>query len=388
MKTLKRIGLMITVATLFGCTTTSLRLYTLGQINTIEEYRKNAALECLATVAASPDTLPSFALLANGATHLQDTGTVTSNTVWTRALEGFATESLSLTASRTPLGQWTVDPVASYVQIEALRAACRWAVFGPEAAWNESPGLLLDPATDYAPLEPHFGVANRLAQLPPNWVHVGHRGDVPKNVVCKAHRSDTWVWVLPTDELFLSEFILILHDIATLNPDAAGYSAPLLVTITRQYPTNLSAADASKSSGGADKTATSNGEKENGGASNGTVRSGSDSNKQSLTFVEYRVVKPEYRRFIESQLAEARSAGGDVNMTEGQWIEATYAYNGNRTAAKAAATGSPATQEASARDFIPRTRDFPVNLPSVTPNPRSQRVKDMQPPPLPPATPQ
>ena len=83
-----------------GCTTMSLRVYTLNQVRSIEEYRINSALDCLASVAASPDTLPSFALLANGTTHIQDMGTANSIALWTRALKGFSTETFGLTASR------------------------------------------------------------------------------------------------------------------------------------------------------------------------------------------------------------------------------------------------------------------------------------------------
>ena len=87
-----------------GCTTLSLRLYTLNQVRSVEQYRINATLDCLAAVAANPDTLPSFAVLANGATHIQDMGTASSIDLWNRALKGFSTETFGLSASLRSAG--------------------------------------------------------------------------------------------------------------------------------------------------------------------------------------------------------------------------------------------------------------------------------------------
>jgi hypothetical protein len=331
---LKASWLPLAVAVFFGgCTTVSLKDYTLDQINSVEEYRVDATLDCLTTVAAHPDTLPSFGLLASGVTHVQDTGSVNSITTWTRALKGFATESFGLSASRSPIGQWSVDPVASYSQLDALRAACRWAVFGPEAAWNESPGLLLDPAVYYSPQEPRFNVAWRLERLPRNWVHVGRKSDVPKCAAYEAHCGDVYIWVMPQEKWCFSEFILVMHDIATNNPDAGVLSEPLLVTITRTFPIN--------------------------GRPTSCYGASILENPNSLSFVEYRVVRPEYRQRIEEKLAQAHDEGKCVRISEAQWIEATYAYNGNRTSSKAASAGqgSPAPASQLRREIpVPPTR--------------------------------
>jgi hypothetical protein len=366
-KVAKSYMLLATVAVLCcGCTTTSLKMYTLDQIRTVEDYRINAALECLATIAASPDTLPSFALLTNGGTHLQDMGTVMSNTTWTRALHGFAMDTFTLSASRAPMGQWTVDPVVAAVQLSALRAACRWVVSGPESAWNESPGLLLDPATDYAPLQPHFGVADKLARLPPNWLHVSSRVEVPKNALYKGHCGETWVWVLPEDEQYFSEFILILHDIATIHPDIAVYSSPLIVIITRQSPaflnTSVSATTpattmlSAASTDSADSFSLSEPMPTPEMLNSTLVKSKANPNtkpndktdsagSQMLTYNEYRVVRPEYRQRIECALAAAHNSGSlNAGLTESQWLEATYPFTGSQTAAKVASTGAGTPQ--------------------------------------------
>jgi hypothetical protein len=242
--------------------------------------------------------------------HVQDMGTATSITTFTRAAKGFSTESFALSLSRSPMGQWTVDPVASFSQLEALRAACRWAVFGPDAAWQESPGLLLDPVTSYSPLEPRFGVASRLAQLPPGWVHVGCKNDVPKCAAFSGHCGKTYIWIMPSERWAFFDFMLVLHDIATINPDVGVYSQALIVTIARKFP-----------------------------APNGCVPSAPNSPTTTIEFDEYRVVRPEYRQWIECKLAEARSSGNCVKITENQWMAATYPYTGTRSSTKGASTG-------------------------------------------------
>jgi len=338
-----------------GCTTVSLNNYTLDQIHSIEEYRVNTTLDCLASVAASPDTFPSFALLAAGTTHLTDTGSVNSITSWTRLLKGFSTESFGLSANRSPEGQWTVDPVSSFSQLDALRAACRWAVFGPDAAWNESPRLLLDPVSDYSPLEPRFGVASRLEKLPPKWLHAGCKSSVPKRAAYKARCGETWIWVMPEEKWCFSEFILILHDIATVDPNVGVYSKPLIVTITREFPITYPPVSLP-------------GKSESGGA---------QSPPPKLTFKEFRIVKPEYRQRIEQKLAEVHNYGGTVAISEEQWMEATYSYNGTRTAsnAAAAAEGSPnngASGSQSQQRLVPEMRN--INAPEL-------RIRDLPPEP-------
>lgn len=316
-----------------GCTVASLDKQTLDLAGTVEQYRIDATLDCLATVAAHPDALPSFSLLANGTVHIQDTGSMTSITSWTRAARGFATESFGMSYNHSPQGQWTVDPVGSFSQLDALRAACRWALLGPQAAWDESPGILLDAATDYSPQHPHFGVADRLSRLPPNWVHIGRKKDVPKCAAYSDCCCDTYIWIMPPEKWCFTEFMLVLHDIATRDPDSGAYSPPLLVTITRTFTPEICQKPGLTVSGG----------------------------QANIQFVEYRVVRPEWRQWIEFQLAQAYNSDGCVGITEQQWLAATYAYNGTRSSSRASAGGAPQTPKQQS-DFAPASRPpFVVN---------------------------
>lgn len=269
----------------------SLERYTLRQIATVQTYRNDASMECLAAVAANADMLPSYGLLVNGSTHITDMASGTASTLWTRALGTFSSETLGVSASRSPQLTWTVDTVGDYSRLAALRCACRWMIFGAEDACRDCPGLLDDPQTNYVLNHPQFGVAERLGRLPDGWVGRGRLKDVPLHAAWKAHCKDTWVWVLPQQEWCLSEFILILHDIATIDP-AATYSPPLLVTVTKSVMVP-------------------------------------NSKVPSLSFDELRVVKPEYRKTIETAMHN-----GDA-ITYQEWIDYTNAYNGSRTTAKA-----------------------------------------------------
>src|SRR5205823_7673165 len=100
--------------------------------------------------------------------------------------------------SRSPRLQWTVDPAADYTQLEALRCACRWVVYGPADACDHCPGILSDPEHDPMP-GPHFGVADRLARLPAGWLHVEKRHLAPAGACATGRYGDTCVWVMPED---------------------------------------------------------------------------------------------------------------------------------------------------------------------------------------------
>jgi hypothetical protein len=199
-----------------GCMSLSLEAHTRGQMNTVTDLRYKQALDCLAAVAADPAALPNYCLLADGTTKITDMESLTSMLTWTRAVGSFASGTLGATASRSPSDSWTVSTAADYRNLEAVRAACRWVLYGPDRASPEAPGLLTNPETDHT-RGPHYGVADRLAAIPGCWLHVGKLRDVPVDACYTGHCGDTWVWVLPGGLEGLSQFTLVLQDIVTLN---------------------------------------------------------------------------------------------------------------------------------------------------------------------------
>jgi hypothetical protein len=186
-------------------------------------------------VAADPGTLPSYAILIDGTPRVQDVGTLNSVTAWTRAV-GFAMQTLAVSVARSPQEQWTLDPVADYSRLEALRCACNWVVRGPGEGCDHCQSLLADPEKDLSPGS-HFGVLARLERLPKGWLHVGRLDEVPLSACYKAHCGTTWVWVTPDGMEGLNDFILVFHDIATIDIDSgATVTPPVLVTLTVIQP--------------------------------------------------------------------------------------------------------------------------------------------------------
>jgi hypothetical protein len=317
-----------------GCTTCSLERHTLNQIRTSGDFRSQEAVNCIASVAANPDAVPSFALLADGLTRLQDTGTINAVTTWTRALGGFSTQNLGVTAARSPQAQWTLGPTVEHERLEALRCACRWVLYGPDSAWTDSPGLLSSLEQDPLP-RPHFGVAERIARMPQGWLHVGQLKDVPLSACYKGHCGDVWVWVMPDGMEGLSEFTLVLHDIATLDLSAV-YAPPPLVTLTKQVPTKL--------------------------------KDAVNSNAPSLSYQETRVIKPQFKDEIQRRIRDATDNGGNVAICWEQWMCWTDPYRGARTNVNPQGPGATSPQGSPKPPFEPQPGEIPLPVVEVDPN--------------------
>jgi len=288
---------LMALAACSGCTTVSLTQYTLDQNLTAGECRDRAVLDCLAAVAANPETLPSYAVYSNGITTLQDTLNPGYMATW--VVHMLTRHALGITASRSPKGLWTLDPAADFERLEAFQAACLWALYGPERAWAQHPEILGD-SREYLNQNPHFGVAARLAKLRPGWLHCGGPQDVPACACFKSHCGNTWVWVMPEDAESFAQFVLVFQDIATLDINII-YSPPLVVQLTTNEVTNLPDA--------------------------------SDPKKAvTVSTTESRAVKPAYRNLIEKAIQSSLASGKPVALTRAQWFDYTEPWTGLRTA--------------------------------------------------------
>jgi hypothetical protein len=213
------------------------------QIESTAKYRADSVLMCLAVVADNPANLPPFSMMQDGTASVADTAALNATTTWTRAVLGFATQSIGPSATRTPQYKWSLDPAADYRQLEALRCACRWAVFSPDNSCDDCSGILADPREDNSP-GAHFGVARHLEQLHPGWLHFDHRLKAPTGACISARYGSTCVWVMPEDMESFNEFVLIMFDIATISlgqngqPDATA-SPKILVTLEKMPDTRV-----------------------------------------------------------------------------------------------------------------------------------------------------
>jgi hypothetical protein len=299
---MKRASLLILGAafSLCGCTTASLKHYTLAQNSTSGDVRDHAVLNCLATVAANPESLPSYSIYSNGVTSVTDSLTLGHTLTWA---PGKATlEALALTGSRSPKGQWTIDPAVEYERLEALHAACSWVLFGQQSAEALYNQILGDP-TVLLDNKPHFNVEKRLEKIEPGWLCVGGPRDVPPCTRYVGNCGNTWVWVVPGRTEAFAAFTLALQDIATLDPTIIT-APPLLVQITTNDITNLPDT--------ADKTKFA-----------------------TIATNEIRAIKPEHRAEIETAIREGL-ASGKVNLTRRQWFEYSNPWYGQRTSSSIA----------------------------------------------------
>jgi hypothetical protein len=195
-----------------GCTMTSLERHTVAQTDSAIEVRYREAIDNLAMVADNWSALPSYATIYSGSATVQDTGQIVLNSTVPYYSVGSDVVNPSFQRQITQL--WTLDPLLDPERMEAIRAACQWAIGGPDRVYKDSMSLLIRPEQAPAGPDRHFGVADDLARLPAGWLKVGRHRDIPKCAVYKAHRRDTWVWVTPEGMQGLADFTLILQRIA------------------------------------------------------------------------------------------------------------------------------------------------------------------------------
>jgi hypothetical protein len=227
-----------------GCASTTLKQYTLNQSLSVTDMRYRQVLDDLATVAHNAGTLPAFALTAGGIANVTNTVSIDTATIWDQAVKGFSKETLAAFGQHNPELQWTLDPVVSEPQLEGLYWACFWALHGPPPEGSRAMELLREPRiTDItgcalpgaAPPRQsyHLNVARQLAAIRPGWLHVTPNDCVPRHVAYKATRGDTTVWVTPDGLAGLSEFTLVMLDIATIDPTSLAIPRPTVSVVVQ-----------------------------------------------------------------------------------------------------------------------------------------------------------
>jgi hypothetical protein len=198
---------------LVGCTAVSLERHTANQAMTGTDMRYQLALDTLVKMAANPGNLPSLGTATDGQAFVVDNATFDAKT-GLAAIKGFTGETLSGSATRSPQNIWTIDPVHTPDQILAIQAACRWVLTGIEP--NGPNDLIV------SQLLKDFQVYDDLKCLnePQNrgWFSIGCKQNAPKHGCYVANYCDMYLWITPGGLKGLSEFTLILTDIATIDP--------------------------------------------------------------------------------------------------------------------------------------------------------------------------
>jgi hypothetical protein len=210
--------LVLPAAASAGCTTFATERNAVAQGAISEELRYREVLDNLAMIADNPGTLPAYASMCTGTAQITDSGSLAATTIWAAkgamgsGISGFFSQTASPGVNRTIIQNWTLDPAVVPEKLEAIRCACQWVVYGPEAVCPDCAGLLKSPDQDPSPGR-HFGVADRLAALPRGWLHVGALSDVPLQACYKAHHGTTWVWVTREGLQGLADFSLVIQSI-------------------------------------------------------------------------------------------------------------------------------------------------------------------------------
>jgi hypothetical protein len=222
-----------------GCTTPALRRHTVNQAISVTALRYQEVLQGLAVVANNRGVLPSVAVNTGGTTSVANTIGFDSATTWDTAVQGFSRQLLNLSGRHVPQQQWTLAPVAAEPNLEAIYAAYCWVIFGPPEDGSIAMERLRAPAHgDKTGL--HFNVENDMRALPTGWLGCGRHCDVPNNACYTANCCETYVWVTPQGMAGLSDFTLIVMDIATTDPQSIVLQQPLasvdLVRLTDRLP--------------------------------------------------------------------------------------------------------------------------------------------------------
>jgi hypothetical protein len=274
---LTRIGLVLGLACLAGCTSGRLRQRTINQGATLPELQYQQVLDNLARFASSPDSLPWHVNLREGTTQVTD------------SLSGGAALDLGppvtwfpqLLGSRTAVAQWGVAPVIDATELRLLRIAYRRAVGVPDmpaprllddlaqelkdqfasnadlrseselfyeyhsntsrnareldahVITTNDPHVCADhgPDVDHSPLAANVcrkvaSIRDELAEVRPGWFHVGSRRDVPKDACYVGRSGHCYVWVGPDGVDRLTEFTLTVLKLSSLIKETQTLISP------------------------------------------------------------------------------------------------------------------------------------------------------------------
>ncbi len=226
---MRTIVLLSVLAFSSGCTNLALKRATLTHAESTGDVRYREVMENLAMIASNPDLLPAYSSIFSGTTDINDIGRATSASGWARIASKpfryashFSTQTADFMGSRAVKDNWTLDPTIVPEKLRAMKAACRWVVFGEEHAGSDERYLARYTTND--PRGYYFDVRDDLEGLPRDWLHiVDRRTDVPHNACYWAACGEKYVWVGPEEMGYLSTLVLVLQQIARADLEQAYF---------------------------------------------------------------------------------------------------------------------------------------------------------------------
>ena len=227
MKTLRIPTWFVLFAVLAGCNALSLERHTTNQAMTAADIRYQLVINILARSAANPGNLPAIGTVTDGSVSVSDKATIDIKTALD-GIKGFTSETISGGASRSPSLAWTLDTASTADQVRAAQTACMWALTGCPPQDSQSIDLLKK-----------FQVYEDLVCLNANyqgWFCTGCKSNVPRNCLYVSQQGDRSFWVPQGGLQALSEFTLILSDIATVSTSSLNGSATVSIVDTKNTP--------------------------------------------------------------------------------------------------------------------------------------------------------
>lgn len=215
------LAITIAIITSTGCTHHSLERNTINQVGTVSDMRYRLVLDNLAVAAVQPGSLPFHTVISGGATTVNDSRGLNSATVINAM--AFDNQAITLDGRRDVTENWTLDPVFEPEKLIAMRCAYQWAICGAEL----SPEGLEDLRK--------FGVLDRLTKIPHGWISVGCKRDVPKGACYVSHWKGKFVWVEAAGMEALSQFTLVIQDIATTDVNTLDKPTPTKSVTIEEY---------------------------------------------------------------------------------------------------------------------------------------------------------
>jgi hypothetical protein len=215
-----------------GCTTAALQRRTLNQATSVSDLRYKEVLDNLAYLAANHWALPSYSTIYSGTSKISDQVQGVSASVIARELiKPFGTltaldqEVFDLQLQRGVTQNWSLDPISAPEKLRAFRYANWWILSGPSSIGPDGFAML----GQYQPRSPpghYFNVLDALAAIPPGWLQLGTRWDIPSNACYQASADGTCVWVTPDAVAGLTAFTLVLQKIALVPVDSTYFPKP------------------------------------------------------------------------------------------------------------------------------------------------------------------
>ena len=254
------------VACLFcnGCLHTQLRRNAVDQAATLPEFYQHQVLDNLAMFVVDPNSLPFFALPADGLSQLEDRRSVSANWDWSRTMLGnflFSDVGLDADHARSTRESWELTPVTDPRKLARMRCAYQYAVAvhrsdAVPSATCPSCVNLLDAFDGAGSSHITQECLQRLGECG-KWFRTGGKSDVPKRRGCAyvGHHCGCYVWVVPGCRDKLAQLTMAIMDYALRDPapaptktvqffvDAQGLPVPEAEAVAKVH--EVVAADAS-----------------------------------------------------------------------------------------------------------------------------------------------